>query len=120
MWKKPNRNYISKYVRYNSLRYRERKYNTLIFYHYIIARSFFVLYYYYILFSTTRHENYFDMLHFFYVSLNIKRKKDSVFINIQLFNILSIETGTLFALQILLNNENFERIIIAFSNSTKF
>ena len=40
MWKKPNRNYISKYVRYNSLRYRERKYNTLIFYHYIIARSF--------------------------------------------------------------------------------
>ena len=43
MWKKPNRNYISKYVRYNSLRlgYRERKYNTLIFYHYIIARSFF-------------------------------------------------------------------------------
>ena len=99
MWKKPNRNYISKYVRYNSLRlgYRERKYNTLIFYHYIIARSFFVLYYYYILFSTTRHENYFDMLHFFYVSLNIKRKKDSVFINIQLFNILSIEIGNSFA-----------------------
>ena len=72
---KPNRKYVSKHIRYNSFGYKERKYNTLIFYHYIIARSFLFCIFTYILFSTTRHENYFDMLDFFYVSLNIKRKK---------------------------------------------
>ena len=40
---KPNRKYVSKHIRYNSLGYKERKYNTLIFYHYIIVRSFFCI-----------------------------------------------------------------------------